>query len=96
MVDNFGIWTLEEDYSLYPKEKWCDMDYVANYINEQGYVPKTSMASLIEMVLLHFTGEVEDNDMFAPMYRQNNMINISNLSAFVEASGGFKEFDYEV
>lgn len=29
MIDNYGRWTPEEDYSTYPREKWCDMDRVA-------------------------------------------------------------------
>lgn len=32
MVDAYGIWHEEKDYSNYPKEKWCDMDYMAVYI----------------------------------------------------------------
>lgn len=36
MVDWFGRWTEEKDYSQYPKEKWCDYDYMAVWIREQG------------------------------------------------------------
>lgn len=34
MVDDYGKWYMEKDYTIYPKEKWCDMDYVANWINQ--------------------------------------------------------------
>ena len=36
MVDWFGRWTEEKDYSQYPKEKWCDYDYMAAWIRKQG------------------------------------------------------------
>jgi hypothetical protein len=34
MIDNYGHWTPEEDYSTYPREKWCDMDRVAAWIQQ--------------------------------------------------------------
>ena len=43
MVDNLGRWTEEKDYNTYPKEKCCDMDYMAAWIRTKGYKPKTSM-----------------------------------------------------
>lgn len=50
MVDTYGRWTEEKDYSTYPKEKWCDYDYMAAWIREQGYEPKTDMENLITMI----------------------------------------------
>ena len=47
MVDWFGRWTEEKDYSQYPKEKWCDYDYMAAWIRKQGYEPRTGMENLI-------------------------------------------------
>ena len=47
MVDTYGRWTEEKDYSTYPKEKWCDYDYMAAWIREEGYTPETSMENLI-------------------------------------------------
>lgn len=48
MVDQWtGKWTEEKDYSTYPKEKWCDYDYMAAWIRERNYEPKTSMENLI-------------------------------------------------
>lgn len=95
MVDYYGRWTEETDYNTFPKEKWCDMDRVANYIREQGYEPKTTIENLVVMVILHFEGEVENNSMFRPAYRKNGVINLSKLTLFIETSGGLKEFDYE-
>ena len=54
MVDTWGNWTEEKDYSTYPKEKWCDYDYMTAWIREQGYEPKTSIENLITMILLHY------------------------------------------
>lgn len=34
IVDQWtGEWTEEKDYSTYPKEKWCDYDYMAAWID---------------------------------------------------------------
>ena len=96
MVDAYGRWYEEEDYSTYPKEKWCDMDRVANYIREQGYTPKTSMENLIENIIAYFESEVEEDDMFSPAYGEDLNIHVPYLSAFVVASGGFREFDFKV
>lgn len=93
MVDNLGRWTPEPDYSTYPKEKWCDMDRVAAWIMEQGYKPKTSMENLINMCILYFEGEMENE--YAAAYDDDGDIMIENLAIFVEESGGLKEFDYE-
>lgn len=43
MVDNLGRWTEEKDYNTYPKEKWCDYDYMANEIRKCRYEIKTTM-----------------------------------------------------
>lgn len=60
MVDQWtGKWTEEKDYNIYPKEKWCDYDYMAAWIREQKYEPKTSMENLIEMILGYY---FEDDD----------------------------------
>ena len=42
MVDTWGRWMEEKDYSTYPKEKWCDYDHMAVFIREQGYEEKTT------------------------------------------------------
>ena len=44
-----GEWTEEKDYSTYPKEKWCDYDYMVVWIRGQKYEPKTSMENLISI-----------------------------------------------
>lgn len=55
MVDNLGRWIPEEEYSNYPREQWCDMDVVANYIKEQNYEPKTSVKNLLMEYHIVFT-----------------------------------------
>ena len=63
MVDQWtGEWTEEKDYSKYPKEKWCDCDYMAVWIREQGYKPKTSMSILLASIFAHYDCEIEDED----------------------------------
>lgn len=49
MVNNLGQWTEEKDYSTYPKEKWCDYDYMAAWVRSEGYEPETSMENLISI-----------------------------------------------
>lgn len=93
MVDNLGRWTPEPDYSTYPKEKWCDMDYVCNWLREESYMPTIDLEEFIDRLICEFTGHCYEADIKA--YNKNYMINVSKLALFVEASGGLKEFDYE-
>jgi hypothetical protein len=91
MVNSVGVWIPEIDYSIYPKEKWCDMDYVANYIREQNYEPKTDIENLVTMLILHFENDAGD---YFSWHTDDLMIDIEGLAEFVEISGGLKEFDY--
>ena len=50
MVDWFGRWHKEKDYSTYPDEKLTDYDYMAVWIRGKEYEPKTSMENLIDMI----------------------------------------------
>lgn len=91
-----GKWTEENDYSTYPKEKWCDYDYMADWIRKQGYEVKTDMESLIAKIFDAYSEEVDgfwvskfdtENGNFDGTYTEA-------VQAFVEASGGLSEFDY--
>lgn len=88
MVDKFGRWT-PEDYSVYPKSKWCDMDYAASYIQSSGYTVNGDLGTYIALLLDRF---FEDPD-YLPKTKANKMINIPALQEYVEASGGLKEFE---
>lgn len=96
MVDQYGRWTEEQDYSKYPKEKWCDYDYMAVWIREQGYEPKIPIDDLIANIFTFYEEEIgyhvsdydTENGNFDGTY-------IEAAQAFVEASGGLEEFDYE-
>lgn len=94
-----GVWTAEEDYSKYPKQKWCDLDYVANWIRQKKYVPETSIENVSYTILAHYELEEFPNGYFEikdnRKYPSNLMINILDIEAYVEASGGIEEFDYE-
>jgi hypothetical protein len=92
MVDTFGRWAEESDYSEYPILKWCDLDHVANFIRKQGYEPKIDMGELCERIIWEFCEDYE----YEPHYGNDLMICMPNLMFFVEACGGVKEFDYEV
>lgn len=87
MVDDYGRWTEEKDYSIYPKEKWCDYDYMAVWIRSVGYEPKTSIENVITMIFSHY-------DSF--LYDYDEAFSIAGCIQFVEESGGIDEFDYEV
>ena len=87
MVDGWtGIWYPEEDYSKYPKEKWCDYDYLCDAIRKDNYKPETSMENLISMVIAHIETCNEFNA---------NIESIEEIVLEVHESGGWKEFDYE-
>lgn len=85
MVDWLGRWCEEEDYSKYPKEKWCDYDNMAVWIRSKGYEIKTDMENLITMIFGHYYSELEEN---------NVEFTIDGCKDFVIGSGGFAEFDY--
>ena len=96
MVDNLGRWTEEKDYSTYPREKWCDYDYMAAWIRERGYEPKTSMENLISMMFAHYEGEIETHASEFDVASGNfNRTYTDACQAYVEASGVIGDFDYE-
>lgn len=89
MVDQFGRWSYEPNT---PAEKKCDMDYIADYIVSQSYVPKTDIENVALMIILHFENELENNEWDWFTFKNNW---IDDVIAFVEASGGLREFDWE-
>mgnify|MGYP004474932491 CR=1 FL=1 len=94
MVDTWGNWKEEKDYNTYPKEKWCDYDYMAAWIREQGYKPKTSMENLITMILLHYISEVEDGESSYDTENGNfDGTYIEAVQVYVQ-DNGLAEFDY--
>lgn len=101
MVDTYGRWTEEKYYRTYPKEKWCDYDYMAVWIRSKGYKPKTSMNNLITMILAHYdsTEEVNEKGYYGikdtRKYPDNLMVNIPDIEEYVMEDGGLSEFDYE-
>lgn len=99
MVDQYGRWTYQENT---PDNKKCDMDLVADWIMRKNYKPLTNIENLAVMVVLHYEGALEEaasegKEYFAMVDNNNDpMINIDDVEAFVEATGGLKEFDYAV
>lgn len=91
MVDLYGKWYEEADYSHYPKEKWCFMDYMADWIRKQNYTIKTDMENLINMVEEHY--RVFDEDRSISRFRYIAKW-AEEVQLFIEQSGGLQEFDY--
>lgn len=108
MVDNFGRWTKEDDYSTYPKEKWCDLDYVAAYLDEEGYVPQyTNYHELIMLMIQTYEEDIEEHARECGEdiayyafedtreYPENLMINMQDFKAWLSDIGEISDFDYE-
>lgn len=96
MVDTYGRWMEEKDYSTYLKEKWCDYDHMAAWIRGRGYEPKISMEHLISMIFTHYEGEIGSHvSEFDTESGNFDGTYTEACQAYVEASGGIKEFDYE-
>ena len=91
MIDYYGNWIEEQDYNKYPKEKWCGYDYIAVWIRDNGYEPKTTMENLITMIFLHYESALESEEFYG---KENYEFNIDCCKEYVLMSGGFKEFDY--
>lgn len=92
MVDTYGRWTPEANYSTYPKEKWCDMGYAYQIILDSGYkVQQTDSERFVEFLLAEF----DESEDYEPKADENLMVNVDMFRTFIEESGGLKEFDYE-
>lgn len=100
MIDYYGHWKANKDYSDFPEKEWCDLDYVASWIKEKGYEPKTSMENLSQMILGHYT--YDENKVEQGYYAIKDereypdclMVCMSDVEIYVEEHGGFAEFDY--
>lgn len=92
MVDSYGNWMPEKDYSKYPKEQWCDMDIVCNYIVNKGYKPQISMEKLIDRILLS-SDFYDMNPKYTPCFDEYSMVNMDSLERFINESGGISAFD---
>lgn len=94
-------WKANEDYSTYPEEKWCDYDYIAVWIKNLGYRPKTNIENLVEKIVAHYDLYLEDNkkSFYTDIEKSENqdgwMISTNDVVCFVEENGGLLEFDYE-
>ncbi len=88
MVNNLGRWKEEKDYNTYPKEKWCDYDYMANEIRKCGYEIKTTMENLITMIFLHVESVIESG---VDIIQDSPF----DIMCWIKESGGLQEFDYE-
>ena len=95
MVDTYGRWTEEKDYNTYSKEKLCDYDYMAIWIRERGYEPKTDMENLISNIFCFY--EMEIGDHVSDYDTENGNFDGTYSEAaqsYVMDNGGLAEFDY--
>lgn len=83
MVDTYGRWTYEPNT---PEEKKCDCDRIADKILADGYKPKTNIENITLMAISHFETDCEFT---------GEEFTVEGAIEFVEASGGWNEFDYE-
>ena len=95
IVDTYGRWTEEKYYSTYPKGKLCDYDYMAIWIREQGYEPKTDMENLISNIFCFYEMEIGDHVSDYDTENGNFDGTYSEAAqAYVMDNGGLAEFDY--
>lgn len=88
MVDIYGRWSYDPTE---PKEKWCDFDRIAHWIEDQGYTPVTSMENLVVMLCAEFESELEFENKDWPPSEDL----VYDISLFVEQTGTLRDFDYE-
>lgn len=100
MVNVFGEWKVEKDYSVFPEDEWCDYDYVAAWIISVDYKPKTTMENLVKMIVVHYDlwREEHDGKFYTDIKKSENcdgwMISTKDVSCFVEENGRLASFDY--
>lgn len=91
-----GEWTEESDYSSYPKEKWCLMDYMADLIrNKLHYVPREiTMEQLILRILAAYQDKDEKaySDLLISVWRAETN---EAIQTFITETNALEEFDYE-
>ena len=86
MINNLGVWA--ENTEQTSKEKWCDMDYIAEWIRSCNYTIETDIENLINMIL------VQCEELEEIRFNNNHKIIIDCIIEFVVDRGGLKEFDY--
>lgn len=69
---------------------------IAKKVEDDGYVPRTTMSNLISMIVLHFDcddnyGEYDEETGFGGY---GNEFTLEECFRYVEESGGYREFDY--
>lgn len=95
MVDWFGRWTYESNT---PENEKCDCDRIADWIIGKGYQVKTTIENLVYMIIAHFDnpdnfGEFDEETGFGGY---GESFTVEECKRYVEESGGFREFDYEL
>lgn len=96
MVNTYGHWMPETDYTNYPQEKMCLMDKIAaliiRKIKEYNYKIETTLEHMCYMCLAYAESAAED----APTMCDEYGITIEAITDYIEAGGGIglSEYDY--
>ena len=72
-----------------------DYEKIEEAIRKSGYVPKTSMDNLITMMMLHFDNPDIEEQGYSRL-TDDGWFNAEECLRYVEDSGGYSEFDYEL
>lgn len=89
----------ERNFRNLPKENWCDMDFLCEWIRIKGYQVQTTVENLIVNIIHAYNQAcattksdfyaVEDNR----CYPDNMMVNVADVDAFVRDHGGIAAFE---
>ncbi|MBR1374281.1 hypothetical protein IJ556_07530 [bacterium] len=94
MVDYYGKWTYNKRVN---PRRMCDMDYVAQLVDQDGYEPVTSMENIVSVIVLLYNGYLMDHGVSFYSVEPDDdelHINADDVAEFIEDNGGFSEFDY--
>ena len=70
-----------------------DYEKIEEDIKQRGYIPKTSMENVINMVFAYFdVPEIEE--LGYERFNEDGFLNVNECIQYVEESGGYSEFDF--
>lgn len=93
MVDVYGRWTYYADTR---EDKKCVLDKIADMIVADGYIPKTTIEYLAEMIFDCYETELKysETDYYAIKPANRYDFNIKDIMVYLYENGGYQEFDY--
>lgn len=92
MIDKYGRWAAEMDYSSCPVDKLCVMDHIAKWIHEQGYeIEETTIDNVVMNIISFYNTELINSK--REYYSIENDI-VEDIKTFVKEHGGIELYDY--